>query len=432
MARRRRDPARDPECGGDPHLREAWPPQRHAAAALNEAIALAGEEARSQIAGAGASLRAQVWSILGIGALVGLLGAALAVRIAASVSKPLVRLVADAGRLAAGDVSVTFVGLGRRDEIGGVARAIAGFRDGVVERACLDARSAEEQSARIERGRRVEGYVRLFEGEAGAALGLVDRTIDGVAGSADRLGAVVGAMRQEADGATRASERTRSNVEGVAVAAGQLARSTELIAGRIEEASRMVGKANTDAHGTSRAVAHLAEAAQRIGDVVGLIHQVAGQTNLLALNATIEAARAGEAGRGFAVVASEVKVLANQTAQATEEIARQVAGIQAATGGTVEAIHGIAGAMDAINAIASEIAGEIGEQKRATAEISRSAEAARHLTAETGTGIDATAEGIGHTAEAIDGVRQAAGDVHAGTARLRQAVQDFVAKVSAA
>ena len=69
--------------------------------------------------------------------------------------------------------------------------------------------------------------------------------------------------------------------------------------------------------------------------MVELINSIASQTNLLALNATIEAARAGEAGKGFAVVASEVKALANQTAKATEDIAAQVANIQAATGEAV-------------------------------------------------------------------------------------------------
>jgi methyl-accepting chemotaxis protein len=75
--------------------------------------------------------------------------------------------------------------------------------------------------------------------------------------------------------------------------------------------------------------------------VVALIHAIAAQTNLLALNATIEAARAGEAGRGFAVVATEVKNLASQTAHATEDISRQVAGIRSSTNEVVAAISAI-------------------------------------------------------------------------------------------
>lgn len=64
----------------------------------------------------------------------------------------------------------------------------------------------------------------------------------------------------------------------------------------------------------------LKEQIGRVSGVAGQINAVTKQTNLLALNATIEAARAGESGKGFAVVAGEVKILAEQTKVATEEI----------------------------------------------------------------------------------------------------------------
>ncbi|NLH81899.1 MAG: chemotaxis protein, partial [Phyllobacteriaceae bacterium] len=160
-----------------------------------------------------------------------------------------------------------------------------------------------------------------------------------MAGTALALQETAQATSCEVSTAETASREATTSVDGVAVAAEELSASIAEIATRVARTEAIVAEADHDAEAASREVESLATAADEIGDVIALIRNIAGQTNLLALNATIEAARAGDVGRGFAVVASEVKALADQTAQATEEIATQIAEVQTATTGAVEAIR---------------------------------------------------------------------------------------------
>jgi len=110
-------------------------------------------------------------------------------------------------------------------------------------------------------------------------------------------------------------------------------------------------------------IQRLTASSTEIGKVVQLIATIAKQTNLLALNATIEAARAGEAGRGFAVVASEVKDLANETAQATNEIGGQVGGIRSDTENAVSAIEEMRGLIAELDRCQQVISGIVIEQR---------------------------------------------------------------------
>jgi methyl-accepting chemotaxis protein len=143
-----------------------------------------------------------------------------------------------------------------------------------------------------------------------------------------------------------ASEQSAVAMREAAQTAAGLIRAIEDARTEVETASDVATRAAAQASQSVVATDTLSEQSQSIDSILGLIRDIAGQTNLLALNATIEAARAGDAGRGFAVVAQEVKSLANQTAQATDEIAQKISAIQNATKASVEsnaAIQSIVG-----------------------------------------------------------------------------------------
>ncbi len=194
------------------------------------------------------------------------------------------------------------------------------------------------------------------------------------------------------------------------------------------DAARVASQAVGIVETTNESVAKLGASSQEIGNVVKVITSIAEQTNLLALNATIEAARAGEAGKGFAVVANEVKELAQETARATEDIARRVEAIQADTGGAVEAIGEIATIIASINDYQLTIASAVEEQTATTNEMARNVAEASTGSGEIATNIsgvaaaaDTTTQAVNQTLTAIEELARMSNELRLEVARFRTA-----------
>lgn len=139
--------------------------------------------------------------------------------------------------------------------------------------------------------------------------------------------------------ATEALGRIRSELAAVEATARSLEGSTGGLADAVRQTKAAIDEAANWAKTTGATSHGFSSMAQTIAGIASAIEGIAHQTHLLALNAAIEAARSGEAGLGFAVIAKEVKLLASQTAKATQEIASRIYEVRRQTSEIVDCIE---------------------------------------------------------------------------------------------
>jgi methyl-accepting chemotaxis protein len=237
----------------------------------------------------------------------------------------------------------------------------------------------------------------LLELELGAMIRQLERAANSVAGGAEATAATLVTIRQRTDALTGRTSAAQSTATTFSQAADKFTHSAQGIGFQVRDASRLADQAAAAAHEASLNVDRLRESSAAIGNVVNLIAQIAKQTTLLALNSTIEAARAGAAGRGFAVVASEVKALAVQTQNATEEIKKKIDALQRDAAGSVDAVHRISQAIEAIRPVFENVNGAVAGQNETTSDMSDNAASASHFIVSVG---DSAAEIDSATKEA--------------------------------
>lgn len=346
------------------------------------------------------------------------------------IRKPLMDITNRMMQLSQGNLTIDLPPV-TQDEIGEMVAAMKVFKETAVKSQEMQQDQLVEQRKKEERQNRVATRIKDFESQTSSIVSIVNEAADALTSTANTMIRIVNDTNQRSNVVAEASNSVSGSVMVVANATGEMTTAIKDISQQVQKVTDVVNSAVKTATQADQTAQSLSNASAKISEIVELIQNIARQINLLSLNATIESARAGEAGRGFAVVAAEVKNLAQQTAEATDEIANQIKSVQSVTQEVVQVIEVIKNSISTVNEYSGLIAAAIVEQDAVTQSISQNMNTTAASVKEVSVNINNVTSSTLEASKAAEEVLKSSEMLSKQSGILSQEVNNFVKDVKA-
>jgi methyl-accepting chemotaxis protein len=343
------------------------------------------------------------------------------------ISRPLARITDAVRAVARGDWKSDVPGADRKDEIGGIARAVIMLQRSLQERDRLRSDVAQAESVK-KRREALEDAIRRFDRTMRAVLLSVSDTVETMDETARDLARTSAVAEGEAAETAFVSEHTVSNVAILRSATERLSSSIAETVERIRQATEAIGASSSIAQSAFVKAEHLAESSRDIDAVLRAIEEIATQVNVLAMNAALQAGRGSE---GFGTVVADIKNLAGRVARANEEIARRMSTVRGATDDTAGSVRAVAHKLDLVLQQTKTISLAVERQDAVTREIAENMSAAASGTVDVSSSVDrlkaTIEEARGASMKVVNKATDMADEAH----RLDLTVKTFLREVTA-